>query len=110
MARLISRNLPRAGMLVAGVLSVAVLGAGVARMRAQSPARPDLAGQAKSALAQHSGTIVITETGRASRRKERGTRVPILIEKLTLVARLTFRSLRIVWWILDRLSSDICTR
>jgi hypothetical protein len=32
MASLISRNLPRAGTLVAGVLSVAVLGAGVARM------------------------------------------------------------------------------
>src|SRR5438876_9436535 len=53
-------NLPRVGALAAAIaLAVALLGAGMGRMRAQTPARPDLAAQAKSALAQHSGTIVV---------------------------------------------------
>src|SRR3979411_1926986 len=45
--------------LVGAALTVMVIGAGVARMRAQPPARPDIAAQAKAALAQHSGTIIV---------------------------------------------------
>jgi len=52
-------NLPGAGIAVAGLLVLALVGAGVARMRAQAPARPDLAAQAKAALAQLSGTIIV---------------------------------------------------
>ncbi len=52
-------NLPGVGIVVAGLLVLALLGVGAARMRAQVPARPDLAAQAKAALAQLSGTIIV---------------------------------------------------
>ena len=46
----------RAAIVAGAVVATA---AGVVRTRAQAPAKPDLASQAKAALAQHSGTIVV---------------------------------------------------
>jgi penicillin amidase len=46
----------RAAIVAGAVVATA---AGVVRTRAQAPAKPDLASQAKAALAQHSGTIIV---------------------------------------------------
>ena len=52
------RNLSCVGALAAVAAGAALFG-GVVRTRAQAPPKPDLAAQAKSVLAQHSGTIVV---------------------------------------------------